>query len=247
MNIEIRNLTKKMLHLLALKAIAAMPSLSVAEIYEGLKYNGINGVAYESLYKAIMELVHEGMVSGNDGLYKIKEEGAEQISIYIAELENLLDVLNDFKPIPLAGRYGMPPDMLDMYRKCKIVKIVPYNPINFNTKTEREFFLDELPNRKNNVFSFDGRGLGKGARPNTIIAFQRNNMIRYIAIMERYYDDKGIKEMILAPGSIHELASPISSKDMQAIRPGFRFAQNKQTIEISEEVANFKSSVKSKW
>lgn len=229
---------------LILKILEVSPEISVSEIFEIIKHNGVVGVSYDTIRKNIATLLNRNLIQKEETIYMITEEGRKEVSDIILDFKRLVVLLDKMSLTERKPEKHV--SLPSIYNNCMIIKTVPYTITHFNGASEDDFFLNIIP-AQNWVYHFDGRGLGKGNHSNIVIAFQNNNLIKFVAVLDYYVDLNGLKEMHLNRGSVHKLSIPITNRDMQQVQQNFRFIRNKQTISDVNDVEEFKHLLEKHW
>lgn len=240
--------SKQINELIILTVLKKEGALLPSQLFEKIQTNGINGINFGNLNKILKGLYDNGVIRKDDGYYAITDFGLNYLDKQKTNFEDIYNFIFKYQIMThFVGKEKQSKNIKifnDLYCDCKAIKIVPYTELHFDNEDENTYFNETLP-KQDFIYYFDGaRGLGRGHFSNYIIAFQNNNMIKFIAILDKYVDTfidgERVKYMQLKKHSVIKLNNPISVFEIKKnVDLNFKFHRTKQTFNDLEIVGDF--------
>ncbi len=219
-------------HVIVLAALKAGYS-SPAEIFRVAAAEGINGLEYSNISKILSMLASSGDVQEILGTLELTDDGRAHFQKRKDDLRDLVDLLEKDQ-WSLSSNQNVNTELLhELLVNCREIKLIPYS-IRYLPNGDDSFFLQELP-KKNWIYEFEGRGLGKGNFQDDLMLFVNSGYVFFAGIADSYDNEK--KELRLKPDTVKKFSRPISAKDIEAkLGEPFKFIRNKQTFSSAETV-----------
>lgn len=243
--IDFSMIGSSVINLLILSVLKERQNCTPNEILDCINQNRISGISYAAINRQLPLLVSDGFADKiSIGRYSITKKGMEESCKLHSYIEDVMkSILNFDTNIIQTGHcnHKANPDQLAIFKRCQVVKILPYTLESFDDCDEDAYFLTELPANEY-VYEFNNKGIGITS-PGTLIAFRNSSLIKFIGILETYDADEridGCRFMVLRQNSVFKLTVPITEDDIRKyIDKNFHFIRNKQTFSDENQVSSF--------